>query len=211
MIDINNMTFSYGEGYVFREFNMKIAKNEIVAVMGASGSGKTTLMDIISGLKKPQKGRIMICSTDIYKLKERQLEKFKLKNIGYIFQKYNLIPYLSVFDNIMLPAMIVKDRRKEVVEFGCELLNRLNLVHKKDELPEKLSGGEQQRVAIARALIMSPQIILADEPTGALDAENTQRFMEYFINLVKLFDSTAIVVTHDEKVAAFCSRIIKLG
>ena len=212
MIDVCNLRFTYdGSNYVLKDLNFQVNTNEIVAVMGASGSGKTTLMDIIGGLKKPTRGSVNVCSQDIYSLNENELEHFKLKNMGYIFQQYNLVPFLNVIDNVLLPSTILKKKNKTLEKHGDKLLNALNLSDKKFADPERLSGGERQRVAIARALIMSPPIVLADEPTGALDKENTIKFMEYFKKIFKQVGFAAIIVTHDENVAAYCDRIIRLG
>lgn len=212
MIEVYNVDYSYdNKTNVLKDICLTVASKEVVAIMGASGSGKTTLMDIISGLKKPLRGTVNVCGKNIHDMKEDELEKFKLNNVGYIFQHYNLIPFLSSFENIMLPSTILNTKNSELADFAMKLIDRLNINSKEEKKPDELSGGEKQRVAIARALIMSPKVVLADEPTGALDSENTKIFMEYFIKLIKQLNSSALIVTHDEHVAQYCDRIIRLG
>lgn len=211
MIQVKNVDYSYdGKNHVLKDFNLHIKKNEIVAIMGASGSGKSTLLDIMGAIKKPTKGTVTIQDRNLLDMKDEELEQFKLQSMGYVFQNYNLLPFLNVTDNIMLPTLILKKKEKKYNNRCKELLEILNIGKLSERNIEDLSGGERQRVAIARALIMSPNIVLADEPTGALDSRNTAIFMDYFIKISKRSNTTVVIVTHDERVSSYCDRTIVL-
>ncbi|WP_157685445.1 ABC transporter ATP-binding protein [Paenibacillus donghaensis] len=196
---------------VLQDFNLTLSGGELIGVTGASGSGKSTLLNIAGGILKPDAGRVTLNGIDIFGMKERPFEKFKLANIGYIFQRFNLIPFLNVLDNIMLPVTLLKADRRQYKQEALRLLESLNMEHKAKSPVAELSGGEQQRVAIARAFIMSPGVLLADEPTGSLDYDNTIQFMELLLALVKQKKVSCILVTHDREVANYCDRVIHLG
>ena len=180
ILNIINLTKKYKNGtdelYALDNINFKVKKGEFVIITGKSGSGKSTLLHLIGGLDFPTSGTVLVNNTDIYKLNDKNLTIFRRKYIGIIYQFYNLIPVLNVFENIILPALF--DKRKINEEKINNLLNKLGLNGKNDYLPNDLSGGEQQRVAIARALINRPKLVLADEPTGALDSKNSKYIMK---------------------------------
>lgn len=212
MIQARDIDFSYDhKNYVLKEFSLHVRKSEIVAIMGTSGSGKSTLLDILGGLKPPMKGEVEVNHKSLYDMSSKELEEFKLLKMGYIFQNFNLLPFLNVYENVMLPAMILKKKDKRYGMRCNELLSLLNIQELRHREIQNLTGGERQRVAIARALIMSPELVLADEPTGALDRKNTTSFMEYFIQISKRMSTTVVIVTHDEKVSAYCDRTILIG
>lgn len=188
--------------------NIEVNKGEFVAVIGASGSGKSTLLHQLGGVDRPSSGKVLIDDKDIYKLDETKLAIFRRRNIGFVFQSFNLIPVLTVDENIKMPALL--DHQEVDEEYYKDLMKNLGLEQKLNSLPSELSGGQQQRVAIARALINKPSIILADEPTGNLDSENSKEIMEMLKYSIKKYNQTAIVITHDLKIAEETDRIIKI-
>jgi len=189
---------------------MSVGRGEVVCIVGPSGSGKTTLLNIIGGLDKPDTGVVIVDGVDVAKLSEAELTKFRLFKVGYVFQLYNLIPTLTVLENVELPmylAGVSKDiRRKRVVE----LLEIVGLERYADKTPDMLSGGEQQRVAIARALANNPAVVLMDEPTGALDTENTRKLIVLVKKLNRELGQTFIIATHDVLVARECTKIFTI-
>ncbi|MBD7910350.1 MULTISPECIES: ABC transporter ATP-binding protein [Clostridium] len=188
--------------------NIEIEKGEFVAIIGASGSGKSTLLHQIGGVDGPTGGKVIIDGKDIYSLNEGNLAVFRRRKIGFVFQSFNLIPVLSVEENIKMPALL--DHQKVDEEYYKDLIKTLGLEDRLNHLPSELSGGQQQRVAIARALINKPAIILADEPTGNLDSENSKEIMEMLKVSIRKYNQTAIVITHDLSVAENTDRIIKI-
>ena len=195
---------------VLKNINLKVEEGEFVSLMGESGSGKSTLLYQIGALDTPTEGTILINGENIHKANDKQQSLFRRDNIGFVFQFYNLVPNLTVEENIILPAVMAKKDRKEYEENLNYLLKTVGLVDKRNSLPKQLSGGQQQRVAIARALIMNPKLILADEPTGNLDSKSTQEIMELFQKINKEKNVTIIQVTHSEITAKYSSRIIYL-
>lgn len=185
---------------------MKAYKNEILGVMGPSGSGKTTLLNILGGLDKATKGRVIINGTEITNMSEEKLARFRLKNIGFVFQFYNLINSLTVLENVELPLALMSVPRSERKEKALELLRILGLIHRINAKPGELSGGEQQRVAIARALITNPTVVLMDEPTGNLDSENARNLMRFVKKVKESRDVTFIIASHDPIVIRECER-----
>ena len=179
--------------------NIEVKKGEFVAVIGASGSGKSTLLHQLGGVDKPSSGRVLIDNEDIYKLNETKLAIFRRRKIGFVFQSFNLIPVLTVEENIKMPALL--DHQEIDKEYYNDLIKTLGLEKKVNSLPSELSGGQQQRDAIARALINKPSIILADEPTGNLDSENSKEIMEMLKDSIRKYNQTAIIITHDLKIA----------
>jgi len=186
-------------------------QKEIVAIVGSSGSGKSTLLNIVGGNIEPTKGNVLLNGTDISKLNSKEFENFKLKNIGYIFQNFNLIPYLNGLDNILLPATLLKENRRKYEKRALELLEELNLKEKAYSNILELSGGQQQRVAIARALLLSPEVILADEPTGSLDRKNSDNFMEMLKKVASEGNVSVMLVTHDLKVSEYADRVVDIS
>ena len=187
-----------------RNLQLSIEKGEFVAIKGTSGSGKSTLLHILGGIDSPTEGRVWINGQEITGMKDEERTLFRRENIGFIYQFFNLIPVLNVEENILLPARLM-DKKSKLPQY---FLKELGLEERKTHLPSQLSGGQQQRVAIARALITRPSIILADEPTGNLDKKNTWEIMKLLKICNKKYNQTIVVVTHDEKVAQMCDRII---
>lgn len=188
--------------------NLAVERGIFTAIVGRSGSGKSTLLHLLGGLDRPDSGKVIIEDKDIYSLGNDMLAKFRRKKIGFIFQDFNLIPSLTVWENVVLPMGL--DGRKVNTEEVLEILNRIDLVQKKDAMPNTLSGGQKQRTAIARALASKPAIILADEPTGNLDSQTELEVMALLKNCVKEFGQTLVMITHDETVAQMADEIIMI-
>ena len=205
-----NLRKYYGEGESLikaaDDINISINKGEFVTIVGASGSGKSTLLHLIGGLDNPSSGEVIIDEKSIGKLKYDDLCAFRRRNIGFIFQSFNLLPVLSVYENIVLPVRI--DNKKVDREYVEEIMRTLGIWHKKDAIPSKLSGGQQQRVAIARALAPRPAIILADEPTGNLDSKNSDEVIGMLKECSKKYNQTILLITHEPKVAMQGDRIL---
>ena len=212
VIKTENLSKVYGkEGnkvVALDNVNIEIEKGEFVAIVGASGSGKSTLLHQVGGVDRPTSGKVIIDNEDIYKLKEEKLAIFRRRKIGFVFQSFNLIPVLSVEENIKMPALL--DHQKVDKEYFKDLVKTLGISDRLNHLPSELSGGQQQRVAIARALINKPAIILADEPTGNLDSETSKDIMEMLKLSVRKYNQTAIVITHDLSIAENADRVIKI-
>ena len=212
ILRVENLTKVYGKGdtavTALDHVSFSVEKGEFIAVIGPSGSGKSTLLHMLGGVDRPTSGKVLIDGTDIYQLDESQLAIFRRRQIGLIYQFYNLIPVLNVEENITLPLLL--DGRKVDQQNLEELLTILGVKERVDHLPNQLSGGQQQRVSIGRALINNPAIVFADEPTGNLDSKNSDEI----INLLKLYNKkynqTLIVITHDEKIALQADRIISI-
>ncbi|NMB02518.1 MAG: ABC transporter ATP-binding protein [Firmicutes bacterium] len=188
--------------------NLTLSKGEHIAVVGDSGSGKSTLLHMLGGVDQPTEGQILIQDVDITALKERDMAVFRRRNIGIIYQFFNLIPNLTVKKNILLPLLL--DQRKADPVFFQEIIQTLGIENKLKRFPQQLSGGEQQRVAIARSLVTRPAVILADEPTGNLDRKHTEEITSLFRLVNQRFQATIILITHDEKVALSCERILTM-
>lgn len=212
IINVENVykDFQNGKIKVLKGVNLEIKAGEFVSLMGASGSGKSTLLYLIGGLDKPSDGIIKIDNKNISKLNDTKISKLRRKEIGFIFQFYNLVQNLTVEENILLPVIMDGRKKKKYEKKLNELLEIVGLSEKKNALPSELSGGEQQRVAIARAVIMDPKIILADEATGNLDSKTGQDIMELFKKINKEKGITILQVTHSEEIANYGDRIIYL-
>ncbi|MCR1898595.1 ABC transporter ATP-binding protein [Irregularibacter muris] len=185
-----------------------VREGEFVAIVGTSGSGKSTLLHLIGGLDRPTEGKVLIDGKDIYTMKDENLAVFRRRKIGFIFQSYNLIPVLNVWENVTLPIEL--DGKRVDEEFITDLLKTLNILDKKKSLPNQLSGGQQQRVAIARALATRPSIVLADEPTGNLDSKTSIEVINLLRYSVKKYHQTLVIITHDEKLAQMADGILRL-
>ncbi len=213
LIEINklNKTYESGEECVLAlvDVDLAIERGEFISVMGPSGSGKSTLLTILGGLNHPTQGEVMVDEIPIYKLPLERLADFRREYLGFVFQSFQLIPYLTVIENVMLPLSITEKSNREQVKMAGEILERMGLKGKERRLPDQLSGGEQERVAIARALVNSPPILLADEPTGNLDSKTGKEIIELFRSVNK-DGQTIIMVTHNPENAAFSSRTIQL-
>ena len=210
ILETENLTKAYGKGgnkvIAVDDVTLKIKQGEFVAIIGASGSGKSTLLHLLGGVDRPTSGRVIIDGEDIFKHSDDEIAIFRRREIGIIYQFYNLIPSLNVVDNITLPLRL--DHQKVNEEHLAQVLKMLKLTRIKDHLPNQLSGGQQQRVAIGRALIANPAIILADEPTGNLDSNNSKEVVGLLKNASKDFQKTVVLITHDIKIAAEADRVI---
>jgi len=206
-----NKTYDGGEECVMAlvDVDLKIERGEFISVMGPSGSGKSTLLTILGGLNHPTKGDVTVDDIPIYKLSLEKLADFRREYLGFIFQSFQLIPYLTVIENVMLPLSITQRTNREQVTMAEEILERIGLRGKGGRLPDQLSGGEQERVAIARALVNSPPILMADEPTGNLDSKTGKEIMDLFKSLNKE-GQTIVMVTHNPENTSFSTRTISL-
>lgn len=212
-IKISNLKKSYLEPEreltILSDVNLEINTGEVVALLGKSGSGKTTMLSMLSGLEKPTTGEIIIDGEDITKLSEQALCLWRAKSLGIVFQQFHLVPHLTALENVMLPLEIMESK-VSIFEEAKKWLTFVGLDERIGHYTNKLSGGEQQRVAIARALAKSPQLILADEPTGNLDNETGQIIIKLLFEMVRKNNLTMVLVTHDEDLAKLCDRTIRL-
>jgi len=188
------------------QVNLSVEKGEHVAIMGASGSGKSTLLHLLGGVDRPTEGQVFIQGIDITSLDETDMAVFRRRNIGIIYQFLNLVPNLTVEKNILLPLLL--DGRRPDPSYFQEIVHTLGIEGKLERFPQQLSGGEQQRVAIARSLVTRPAVVLADEPTGNLDRRNTEEIISLFRLVNQRFQTTLLLITHDEKVALSCQRVL---
>lgn len=213
ILQVKNLTKTYGKGnttvVALDNISFNVEKGEFVAIVGASGSGKSTLMHLIGGVDRPTSGSVTIDGNDIYSLNESEMAIFRRRNIGIIYQFYNLIPTLNTEENIMLPRLL--DNRKPNKDKLKSILKITGLTERVEHLPSELSGGQQQRVSVGRALINDPAIILADEPTGNLDSKSSDEIIELLKLANKEYNQTLIIITHDEKIALQASRIITIA
>jgi len=213
ILRVENLSKIYGSGATqvkaVDDVSFSVKRGEFVAIVGASGSGKSTLLHMIGGVDRPTSGKVFIEDTDIYQLNETKLAIFRRRQVGLIYQFYNLLPILNVEENITLPLLL--DNREIDQSFLNELLDTLNLSDRINHLPNELSGGEQQRVSIGRALINRPALVLADEPTGNLDSKNSQEIIDLLKLSNKRYNQTLILITHDHEIALQADRMITLA
>ena len=210
MIKANNIQYAYGNLEVLKGVNLHIKKGEFVSIVGASGAGKTTLLQLLGTLDDVQAGSLIINNKEVNKLSQKELAKFRNKEIGFVFQFHNLLVEFTALENICLPAFIAGTDRKITEEKGLTLLKLLGLSNRANHKPDELSGGEQQRVAVARALINSPSIVLADEPSGNLDSKNANELHNLFLKLNKEMEQTFVVITHNNTLANLASRKLEM-
>ena len=210
MIDIQNITKSFGKLQVLKGISLHINKGEIVSIVGPSGAGKTTLLQIMGTLDKGDTGSVVINCIDVTRMKDRELSRFRNLHIGFVFQFHQLLPEFTALENVMIPGMIARKPKKENRARAEQLLNYLGMGSRMSHKPNELSGGEKQRVAVARALINTPDVILADEPSGSLDSANKAELHQLIFDLRKEFNQTFVIVTHDEELASITDRTIKL-
>ena len=210
LISLFDVVKEYDKGTVkaLNGVNLDIFEGEFVSIIGPSGSGKSTLLNMLGALDKPTRGKIYIDGIDL--VKEKDLSQFRQEKIGFVFQLHNLIPNLSVFDNVQIPLLPTGMSNKEMKEKASEIIRAVGLEDKKKQRPNKLSGGQRQRVAIARALVNNPSIILADEPTGSLDSKTGEMILNLLMEMHERYNVTLIIVTHDNDVAALAERTIKI-
>ena len=213
LIEIKKLNKAYESGeecvMALSDVDLDIERGEFISVMGPSGSGKSTLLTILGGLNHPTTGEVMVDEIPIYKLPLEKLADFRREYLGFIFQSFQLIPYLTVIENVMLPLSITERSNREQVKMAEAILERIGLRGKESRLPDQLSGGEQERVAIARALVNSPPILMADEPTGNLDSKTGKEIMDLF-NTLNEEGQTIVMVTHNPENMAFSTRTIFL-
>ncbi len=212
IMEVKNLSKVYGKDEMavkaLDDVSFTVNKGEFICIIGPSGSGKSTLLHLLGGVDRPTSGNVSIDGTDIYQLDETQLAIFRRRQIGLIYQFYNLIPILTVKENITLP-MLLDEQRVDKHQFR-KITDTLGLDQRLDHLPNQLSGGQQQRVSIGRALVSNPAIMLADEPTGNLDSKNSEEIMELLKMFNKTFKQTLIVITHDERIALQADRVISI-
>ena len=210
-LQVERISKSYLSGskrlQVLRQFDMELARGELLAIVGRSGSGKTTLLNLLAGLDRPDEGRIVLDGRELTALDRADWDHIRRRDIGFVFQFNQLLPEFTALENVMLPAMLVPYRRKVVEEKACDLLSRMGMSERLGHRPSQLSGGEQQRTAIARALINSPRLLLADEPTGNLDVESGQTVFDLLLSLQKELQISCVMVTHNPALANLCDRI----
>ncbi|MFG6337997.1 MAG: ABC transporter ATP-binding protein [Lachnospiraceae bacterium] len=213
ILEVNGLTKIYGSGdnrvTALDHVSFQVKKGEFVAIVGASGSGKSTLMNLIGGIDRPTSGDVVVDGRRIFDMDESALAIFRRRNIGIVYQFYNLIPNLTVVENIMLPCLL--DNRKPDAQKLAGILEMTGLSDRQDHLPGELSGGQQQRVSVGRALINAPAFILADEPTGNLDSKAGRKIMELLTAANRKENQTLILITHDEKIALLADRILTIS
>ena len=210
MIEVKNIHKTFGTLEVLKGVNLTVKKGEIVSIIGKSGAGKTTLLQIIGTLDKPDSGSIMIDGVDVFALKEKELADFRNRHIGFIFQFHQLLPEFTTLENVMMPAMIACMEEKEAEQRAMKLLTELGMAERITHKPNQLSGGEKQRVAAARAMMMSPNVILADEPSGSLDESNKKELHKLLLQMREQYGQTIIIVTHDKELAEISDRVIEI-
>ena len=212
ILKTENLRKTYGTGEAkveaLRGVNLTVNKGEFLSIVGTSGSGKSTLLHMLGGLDRPTEGKVIIDGKDIFSLKDEELTIFRRRKIGFVFQAFNLVPVMSVYENIVLPIEL--DGEKPNQELVNEIINTLGLTEKLKAYPSQLSGGQQQRVAIARALASAPAIILADEPTGNLDSKTTQDVMGLLKVTSQKFAQTIVMITHNDEIAQLADRSIRI-
>ena len=211
MIEIKNIVKSYGELKVLKGIDLTIKEKEIVTIVGASGAGKSTLLHILGTLDTPDEGELLYDSVNIARLSSNKLSEFRNNNIGFVFQFHHLLPEFTALENVCIPAWIKGTGKKEAELRAMELLTLLGLADRVSHKPNQLSGGEQQRIVIARALLNNPKLILADEPTGSLDKDNSAIVIHCLLELAHDLQRAVVIVTHDSDVARQCDRTLLLA
>ena len=210
MIRIENLTKKFGELDVLKGVSLTVNKGEVISIVGPSGAGKTTLLQLIGTLDKPTSGKILFNGEDTGKMSSNKLATFRNRHIGFVFQFHQLLPEFTALENIIIPALIAGRKRKEAEAEAMELLGLMNLTERAGHKPSEMSGGENQRVAVARALINHPDVILADEPSGSLDSHNKEELHRLFFDLRDKLGQTFIIVTHDDRLASYTDRTIRM-
>ncbi len=213
LLEVNNICKTYGSGetavHALKKVSFSVPKGEYVVIVGESGSGKSTLLNMIGALDTPTSGKVVIGGKEIFSMNDNRLTVFRRRNIGFIFQAFNLIPELTVEQNIIFPVLL--DYQKPDRKYLEELLTVLNLKERRNHLPSQLSGGQQQRVAIGRALITRPSLILADEPTGNLDTQNSSEVIALLKEASRKYEQTIIMITHNRSIAQSADRILQVS
>lgn len=213
LLEVKSVSKIYGKGnnvvHALKDVSFSVDKGEYIAIVGESGSGKSTLLNIIGALDTPTEGKVIINNKDLFSMKDSELTVFRRRNIGFIFQGFNLIPELTVEQNILFPVLL--DYKKPDRKYLEELLNILGLQERKNHLPSELSGGQQQRVAIGRALITKPSLILADEPTGNLDSKNSSEVISLLKESSQKYEQTIIMITHSRSIAQAADKVLRVS
>ena len=212
LLEVNHLCKTYGSGetavHALKDVSFSVPKGEYVAVVGESGSGKSTLLNLIGGLDTPTSGEVLVAGKDLFQMDDESRTIFRRRNIGFVFQNYNLVPVLNVYENIVLPVEL--DGNKVDKKFMNEVVQMLGLEDKLNNMPNNLSGGQQQRVAIARALVSKPAIVLADEPTGNLDSKTSADVLGLLKTTSQKFHQTLVMITHNSEIAQLADRIIRI-
>lgn len=213
LLEVKELSKTYGRGetavHALKAASFSVPKGEFVAIVGESGSGKSTLLNLIGALDTPTSGKVFVDGKDIFAMKDRNLTVFRRRNIGFVFQSFNLIPELTVEQNTIFPVLL--DYQKPNQKYLEELLNVLNLTERRKHLPSQLSGGQQQRVAIGRALMTRPSLILADEPTGNLDTQNSSEVIALLKEASRKYEQTIVMITHSKSIAQTADRILQVS
>ncbi|CDI50082.1 ABC transporter ATP-binding protein [Clostridium tetani] len=213
LLEVKSISKTYGSGetavHALKDVSFSVPKGEFVAIVGESGSGKSTLLNMVGALDTPTSGKVFIDGKDIFSMKDGSLTIFRRRNIGFIFQSFNLIPELNVEQNIIFPVLL--DYQKPDKGYLEELLTVLNLKERRNHLPSQLSGGQQQRIAIGRALITRPSLILADEPTGNLDTQNSSEVIALLKEAAKKYEQTIVMITHSRSIAQTADRVLQVS
>mgnify|MGYP005979192327 FL=1 len=210
MIRAEGLRKRYGALEVLRGVSLEVVRGEVVSIVGASGAGKTTLLQIIGSLTRPDGGRVTLGGVDPFALSDRELSRFRNRRVGFVFQFHQLLPEFTALENVMIPALIAKEKSAIAEKRAKEMLDFLKLSDRMAHKPAELSGGEKQRVAVARALINNPAVILADEPSGSLDTKNKEELHALFFELRDQMNQTFVIVTHDEQLATNTDRVIHI-
>lgn len=211
MIKATNINKFFGPLHVLCDVSLTVGRKEIVSIIGRSGAGKTTLLQVLGTLDTPDSGMVEYDGQDVLRLKERDLARFRNRNIGFVFQFHQLLPEFTALENVMIPAIIGGDKQSDARNRAMELLGYMGLADRIDHKPAQLSGGERQRVAVARALVNRPAVVFADEPSGSLDSENKAELHRLFFRLRDEMGQTFVIVTHDETLAAGADRTIRMN
>lgn len=211
MIKATNINKFFGPLHVLCDVSLTVGRKEIVSIIGRSGAGKTTLLQVLGTLDTPDSGMVEYDGQDVLRLKERDLARFRNRNIGFVFQFHQLLPEFTALENVMIPAIIGGDKQNDARNRAMELLGYMGLADRIDHKPAQLSGGERQRVAVARALVNRPAVVFADEPSGSLDSENKAELHRLFFRLRDELGQTFVIVTHDETLAAGADRTIRMN
>lgn len=207
ILEVDNVSKKIGDTQILHNISFSVKQGEFIAIRGASGSGKSTLLGIIAGLDTPTTGKVLLNKKNLNTLKEKDLAKLRNQKIGFVFQSFYLIPSLTAFENVAYPMQIANTYNKETVD---KMLKSVGMLHRKDNYPLQLSGGEKQRIAIARSIINKPAILFADEPTGNLDEKNSKAVIKILKDLQKHYNLTLIIVTHEEELANQAQRVLTI-